>query len=46
MGPASYDLVSFLSDRQPTPPSLADLRDYRLLLLEQRRLQGLEAPGS
>jgi aminoglycoside/choline kinase family phosphotransferase len=43
MGPASYDLVSFLLDRQPAPPSLAELRDYRLLLLEERRLQGLEA---
>ena len=42
MGPASYDLVSFLLDRQPTPPSLAELRSYRLLLLEERRLQGLE----
>ena len=26
MGPASYDLVSFLLDRQPCPPSLAELR--------------------
>lgn len=43
MGPASYDLVSFLLDRQPAPPSLAELRDYRLFLLEERRLQGLEA---
>jgi aminoglycoside/choline kinase family phosphotransferase len=42
MGPASYDLVSFLLDRQPTPPSLAELRAYRLHLLEERRLQGLE----
>jgi aminoglycoside/choline kinase family phosphotransferase len=42
MGPASYDLVSFLLDRQPAPPSLAELRAYRLLLLEERRLQGLE----
>ena len=33
----------FSWDRQPTPPSLAELRDYRLLLLEQRRLQGLGA---
>ena len=43
MGPASYDLVSFLLDRQPCPPSLAELRAYRLLLIEERRLQGLPA---
>lgn len=43
MGPASYDLVSFLLDRQPEPPSLAEMRAYRLLLLEERRLCGLEA---
>jgi len=43
MGPATYDLVSFLLDRQLAPPSLAELRAYRLLLLEERRLQGLEA---
>lgn len=42
MGPASYDLVSFLLDRQPSPPSLAELRAHRLHLLEERRLQGLE----
>ena len=42
MGPASYDLVSFLLDRQPTPPSLAELRAHRLHLLEERRLLGLE----
>ncbi|MGH9966984.1 MAG: aminoglycoside phosphotransferase family protein [Pyrinomonadaceae bacterium] len=41
MGPASYDLVSFLLDRQPAPPSLAELRAHRLLLLEERRLLGL-----
>jgi hypothetical protein len=41
MGPATYDLVSFLLDRQPCPPSLAELRDYRLLLIEERRKQGL-----
>lgn len=41
MGPASYDLVSFLLDRQPCPPSLAEVRTYRLLLLEERRNQGL-----
>jgi aminoglycoside/choline kinase family phosphotransferase len=43
MGPASYDLVSFLLDRQPNPPSLAELRDYRLFFLEERRKIGLEA---
>jgi aminoglycoside/choline kinase family phosphotransferase len=41
MGPATYDLVSFLLDRQPTPPSLAELRGYRLFFLEERRVQGL-----
>ena len=43
MGPASYDLVSFLLDRQPCLPSLAELRAYRLYFLEERRLQGLGA---
>lgn len=43
MGPATYDLVSFLLDRQPCPPSLAEVRAYRLLLLEHRRAEGL--PG-
>ncbi|MEP6636454.1 MAG: phosphotransferase [Acidobacteriota bacterium] len=43
MGPASYDLVSLLLDRQPVPPSLAELRDCRLLLLEERRKEGLGA---
>ena len=43
MGPASYDLVSFLLDRQPCPPSLAELRDFRLFFLEERRLLGLGA---
>jgi N-acetylmuramate 1-kinase len=42
MGPASYDLVSFLLDRQPNPPSLAELRGYRLYFLEERRKQGLD----
>jgi aminoglycoside/choline kinase family phosphotransferase len=41
MGPASYDLVSFLLDRQPCPPTLAELRTHRLFFLEERRLQGL-----
>ena len=43
MGPASYDLVSFLLDRQPCPPSLAELRGHRLFFLEKRRLLGLGA---
>ena len=43
MGPASYDLVSFLLDRQPCPPSLAELRAHRLFFLEERRLLGLPA---
>src|SRR5260370_34396885 len=43
MGPASYDLVSFLLDRRPTPPSLAELRRYRLFFLEERRLLGFVA---
>lgn len=43
MGPASYDLVSFLLDRQPCSPSLAELRGHRLFFLEERRLLGLGA---
>ncbi len=43
MGPVTYDLVSFLLDRRSEPPSLAELRAYRLFLLEERRLVGLEA---
>jgi aminoglycoside/choline kinase family phosphotransferase len=43
MGPASYDLVSLLMDRQPEPPSLAEVRGHRLFLLEERRRLGLEA---
>lgn len=43
MGPATYDLVSFLLDRQPCPPSLAELRHHRLFFLEERRLLGLSA---
>jgi N-acetylmuramate 1-kinase len=42
MGPASYDLVSLVLDRQPSPPSFADLRAHRLYLLEERQLRGLE----
>jgi aminoglycoside/choline kinase family phosphotransferase len=43
MGPASYDLVSLLTDRQPEPPSLAEMRAHRLHFLDQRRKQGLPA---
>jgi aminoglycoside/choline kinase family phosphotransferase len=43
MGPVTYDLVSFLLDRRSEPPSFAELRAYRLFLLEERRLLGLEA---
>ena len=43
MGPVTYDLVSFLLDRRLEPPSLAELRAYRLFLLEERRLLGLGA---
>src|SRR5438876_11569808 len=43
MGPACYDLVSLLLDRQLEPPSLAELRTHRLFFLEERRLQGLDA---
>lgn len=43
MGPVTYDLVSFLLDRRCDPPSLAELRAYRLFLLEERRLLGLDA---
>lgn len=43
MGPVTYDLVSFLLDRRLEPPSLAELRAYRLHLLEERRRLGLGA---
>jgi len=43
MGPASYDLVSLLMDRQPAPPSLGEVRAHRLFFLEARRRQGLDA---
>lgn len=43
MGPASYDLVTLLLDRQPAPPSLAEVRAHRLFLIEERRRCGLEA---
>lgn len=43
MGPASYDLVSLLLDRQTEPPSLADVRGHRLFFIEERRRHGLDA---
>jgi aminoglycoside/choline kinase family phosphotransferase len=43
MGPASYDLVSLLLDRQTTQPSLAEVRGHRLFLIEERRRFGLDA---
>jgi aminoglycoside/choline kinase family phosphotransferase len=43
MGPASYDLVSLLLDRQSSGPSLAALRHHRLHLLDERRLLGLSS---
>jgi aminoglycoside/choline kinase family phosphotransferase len=43
MGPASYDLVSLLMDRQPEPPSLAEVRSQRLFFLEERRRCGLDS---
>lgn len=42
MGPASYDLVSLLLDRQTTMPSLAEVRGHRLYLIEERRRCGLD----
>ncbi|HEY1402940.1 MAG TPA: phosphotransferase [Pyrinomonadaceae bacterium] len=43
MGPASYDLVSLLLDRQTGVPSLAEIRERRLYFLEERRQRGLDA---
>jgi aminoglycoside/choline kinase family phosphotransferase len=43
MGPASYDLVSLLLDRQAAPPSLAEVRAHRLFLIDERRRHGLDA---
>jgi len=43
MGPASYDLVSLLLDRQPEAPSLAEVRAHRLFFLDERRERGLDA---
>jgi aminoglycoside/choline kinase family phosphotransferase len=42
MGPATYDLVSLLLDRQHAPPSLAEVRERRLQLLDERRTLGLK----
>lgn len=43
MGPASYDLVSLLLDRVTSPPSLAEIREHRLFLLNARERLGLPA---
>ncbi len=43
MGPASYDLVSLLLDRQAVLPSMAEIRERRLYFLEERRARGLES---
>lgn len=43
MGPASYDLVSLLMDRQTGLPSMAEVRERRLFFLEERRSRGLDA---
>jgi aminoglycoside/choline kinase family phosphotransferase len=42
MGPASYDLVSLLLDRQTHVPTLAEIRQRRLFFLEERKNHGLE----
>jgi len=42
MGPASYDLVSLLLDRRTAPPPLAEVRERRLQLLDERRARGLD----
>ncbi|MDT7602521.1 MAG: N-acetylmuramate 1-kinase [Acidobacteriota bacterium] len=42
MGPASYDLVSLLLDRQTSVPSMAEIRQRRLFFLEERKSRGLE----
>ncbi|HEY9285813.1 MAG TPA: phosphotransferase [Pyrinomonadaceae bacterium] len=41
MGPASYDLVSLLLDRQTQLPSMAEVRQRRLFFLEERQKRGL-----
>jgi aminoglycoside/choline kinase family phosphotransferase len=45
MGPASYDLVSLLLDRQTAPPPLAEMQDWRRFFLEERRKHGLRSIG-
>lgn len=42
LGPATYDLVSLMLDRKLETPSLAEIRESRLFLLEERRRFGLE----
>jgi N-acetylmuramate 1-kinase len=42
MGPATYDLVSLLLDRQKEPPPLSEMREYRLYFLEERQKRGLD----
>jgi aminoglycoside/choline kinase family phosphotransferase len=46
MGPASYDLVSLLLDRQTSVPSLAEIRQRRLFFLEERKSRGLAELGA
>jgi aminoglycoside/choline kinase family phosphotransferase len=41
MGPASYDLVSLLLDRQTATPGLAEIRQRRLFFLGERQSRGL-----
>ncbi|MBA3766875.1 MAG: hypothetical protein H0W99_07780 [Acidobacteria bacterium] len=43
MGPATYDLVSLLLDRQSEAPSLSEMRAHRLFFLDERRQRGLDA---
>lgn len=42
MGPASYDLVSFLLDRQPSPPSDIQIKEWITFFLREREKHGLE----
>lgn len=42
MGPASYDLVSLLLDRQLSPPPSRQVSAKRLFFLEERQRYGLE----
>ncbi|HEX5702188.1 MAG TPA: phosphotransferase [Pyrinomonadaceae bacterium] len=43
MGPATYDLVSLLLDRVTCSPSLAEIREHRLFLLNARERLNLAA---